>query len=661
MKNYKLFGWAFVASMMTFSACTNDAEEVLTQESEIKLTSEITASRVTSLDYQSTQIVKGQQVGVTITGAKSEHNNIAWSVGDDGALTNTGDAIYYGDGAATITAYHPFNDDWDENKGYAFSVSTDQSSEENYRNSDLLWATATSSKTETAVPLTFTHKLAKINVTLVPEKSGDKLNGATISIYNTKISTTFNPTTGVVSDATGEPQEIIAGVTAYDVYTASAIVIPQEVSGKFIKITHEGKTYYYTLASSKELEAGHSYSYTLTVKDKQLINTGSSINPWNPDSEEGVEGDAEEEDEIVGIPNNQIWYTSSYGKVTPYATDVFGANIVTNVYENGKGVITFDNHVTSIGDKAFYGYNTSSAYLTSITIPNSVTTIGNEAFQECRELNSVTLSNNVTSIGDRAFETCKLTSITIPNSLTTLGEGTFYNCWNLKEFKGKFATEDGYCLIIDNKFYLFAADCGVTEYTVPNNITSIEYGAFAVCHSLTNVTIPNSVTIIGNDAFRECVNLQTITIPNNVTTIGEAAFYYCDKLNSVSIGNSVTSIGSSAFYGCVSLTNINIPNGVTSIESSAFAACSNLASVTISKNINSIGYWAFSDCSNLTNVYCKATIPPAFVKTWNGYWDAFKNNASNRQIYVPNESLNAYKSIEGWEYYADNIVPETSN
>ena len=166
MKKTKLFGLALIAAMTSFSACTNDAEEVLTQENEIKLTSEITPSRAAS-NLQSTQIVAGQEVGVTITGIKEgqEHNNIAWSVGDNGALTNTGDAVYYGDGTATITAYHPFNDDWDESTTYAFSVSTDQSTNAEYLASDLLWATASSEKTETAIPLTFSHKLAKINVT----------------------------------------------------------------------------------------------------------------------------------------------------------------------------------------------------------------------------------------------------------------------------------------------------------------------------------------------------------------------------------------------------------------------------------------------------------------------------------------------------------------
>ena len=168
MKKKKLYGWAFVATMMGIISCTNDAENLLSQQSEIKLTSEIEPSRVTSLNFQSTQIVEGQQIGVTIQGAKSEHNNIAWTAGANGVLTNTGSAIYYGSGDAIITAYHPYNSSWDETV-QEFSVSTDQSTDAEYLASDLLWATATSSKTETAVPLVFKHKLAKINVTLTSE------------------------------------------------------------------------------------------------------------------------------------------------------------------------------------------------------------------------------------------------------------------------------------------------------------------------------------------------------------------------------------------------------------------------------------------------------------------------------------------------------------
>ena len=200
-----------------------------------------------------------------------------------------------------------------------------------------------------------------------------------------------------------------------------------------------------------------------------------------------------------GPADNEIWYTSSDGNVvTPNKVDAFGANIVSNTYENGKGVIKFDNSVKSIEGSAF----SRCTSLTSVTIPNSVTWIGDKAFQGCTSLKSITIPNSVTSIGESAFDGCSsLTSITIPESVTTVGGGMFCGCRKLK------------------------------SVVLPNKITSIPhhteskayYGFFGGCISLTSVTIPNSVTIIGEDAFFNCRSLTSISFEgtieewNNVT------------------------------------------------------------------------------------------------------------------------------------------------
>ena len=201
------------------------------------------------------------------------------------------------------------------------------------------------------------------------------------------------------------------------------------------------------------------------------------------------------------VPNNQIWYTSSDGDVvTPHNTNVFGANIISNEYNNGMGVITFDGDVTMIGYITFYYCDS----LTSVNIPDSVTTIGEYAFWNCTSLTSVNIPDSVTEIGNRAFAFCEsLTSVTIPDSVTTIGEDAFYWCYSL------------------------------TSVNIPDSVTTIGNAAFYWCDSLTSVNIPDSVTTIGDDAFCHCTSLTSVTIGDSVTSIGEGAFYLCTSLKSV--------------------------------------------------------------------------------------------------------------------------------
>ena len=221
---------------------------------------------------------------------------------------------------------------------------------------------------------------------------------------------------------------------------------------------------------------------------------------------------------------------------------------------------------------------------------------------------------NVTIIASEAFRNRSLKSIVLPNNLTKIGNYAF-------------------------------ADNQLTSVTIPNRVTSIGQSAFE-SNQLTSVTIPNSVTSIGDIAFSEN-KLTSVTIPNSVTSIGNYVFSN-NNLTSVTIPNSVTSIGQSAFSSN-KLTSVTIPNSVTSIGDLAFSN-NKLTSVTIPNSVTSIGNYAFAN-DNLTSVTIHAVNPPTADRG-----GIFGYNSSLK-IYVPVQSVNAYKTAEGWKDYADKIFP----
>lgn len=204
--------------------------------------------------------------------------------------------------------------------------------------------------------------------------------------------------------------------------------------------------------------------------------------------------------------------------------------------------------------------------------------------------------------------------------------------------------EDGVTSIGDYAFYF--SDY-LVSIEIPNSVTSIGSYAFKFCDSMTSIDIPNNVTSIGEQAFMGCSSLTSINIPNGVTSIGASTFFGCSSLRSIDIPNSVTSIGETAFYGCSNITSAIIGNGVTSIGDWAFNGCFYMNSVTLGNNVVSIGAQAFYKCRNLTSITCEALLPPTMgEKVW-------YNVSTSIPVYVPAESVEAYKSADGWSQFTN--------
>ena len=143
-------------------------------------------------------------------------------------------------------------------------------------------------------------------------------------------------------------------------------------------------------------------------------------------------------------------------------------------------------------------------------------------------------------------------------------------------------------------------------------------------------------------------DITSLTIPKGTTKIGDYAFGYCSSLTSIIIPNGVTSIGLCAFKNCSNLTSVTIPSRVTEINNNAFQQCTLLTSVTIGNGVTSISGGAFQNCSALRSVTVEATTPPTLGSS-------VFYNTNNCPIYVPAESVAAYKAATNWSSYASRI------
>ena len=323
--------------------------------------------------------------------------------------------------------------------------------------------------------------------------------------------------------------------------------------------------------------------------------------------------------------------------------------------------ITIPNSVTSIGymtlrgctgleritigyiDKLYilFGSNASAVptSLKEVVITGDVTSICNNAFEDCSGLTSIILPESVTSIGYNAFKGCsELHSINIPESVTSIGNYAFRGCKGLTE------------PVYNTHIFARLPTSYSGSYEIPSSITYIVGSAFESCKGLTSIKIPESVTTIGDCVFCDCDGLRSVTIPGSVKRINSWTFENCSLLESVTILDGVEDIDQAAFKDCERLTSVTIPDSVTYISLNAFTYCISLTSIMIPNSVTGLGTSAFSWCTSLTTMIVKATTPPH----WGTY--VFDGCSALTTIYVPSESVDAYKMADGWKTYADIIT-----
>ena len=299
------------------------------------------------------------------------------------------------------------------------------------------------------------------------------------------------------------------------------------------------------------------------------------------------------------------------------------------------------------------------------------------------------------SISQYSFLNCEsLTAITIPEGVISIGTDIFSGCHSLTEIhvssieawcKTEIARSSGnpfgvkwklYCnnqliekLVIpagvsEIKDVVFSGCISLVSVTIPDGVTTIGFAAFCGCDSLTSLNIPKSATSIDASAFSYNPALTTITIADGVKEIPSTAFACDSALSAITIPESVTSIGVNAFWGCTSLTSIKIPKGVTTLKDYTFQGCTSLTHITLPEGVTSIGDYAFYGCASLTRVNLPASLESIGKNAFSGISTSpvIQIQAANPPeistsylpfdyntiIYVPDESINAYKLTNGW-------------
>lgn len=170
----------------------------------------------------------------------------------------------------TVTAWWPYNAA--DLSMPEVKVKADQSSLENFKSSDYIYAHSDAVEFEHPT-LEFTHRTARLTVTLTPGDGINRVEEATLKF------------TGLDTEG-GNPASITPYHTAETV-VYEALVAPQTIAQgtAFITVTLNGTTYSYVPDAAIELGAGSRYNYTVKVNAKGLELEEVSGGEWTDSNE----------------------------------------------------------------------------------------------------------------------------------------------------------------------------------------------------------------------------------------------------------------------------------------------------------------------------------------------------------------------------------------
>ena len=279
---------AFVALGLALIACTNDNEVMDNGPVAARINAEI--SDAVSTRASGTAWAERDEIG--ISESRFGYTNVPYRW-ESGKFTPTGTIIFFqDDDPTTFSAYYPYDAD-----GGTLTATTDATAQQNQPAIDFLYATgATASTHNPEVNFTdgtkaggkdcsFHHRMSQITLTFEAGSGVDfntvKPTGYTLS--GLVLEGSFDTTTGTAETDDATAAQDLDMTLTNGALTSSVILFPQTKASIGLSVYYNSQPYTATLTiPDGALKAGNNYTYTVTVRNKDLSIESAKITDWNP-------------------------------------------------------------------------------------------------------------------------------------------------------------------------------------------------------------------------------------------------------------------------------------------------------------------------------------------------------------------------------------------
>jgi hypothetical protein len=283
----KIFLMAAIVAATVMTSCGNNEDEMNNGADRVAVKFQSTGVDVAQTRVTGNAWNAGDSIGIymvdhSTTDIAEGAENIQYKANAGGTgqigFTAASTVIYYPvPGSVDFIAYHPYQSTL---TNWIYKVDVSSGKQASQTGIDLLWGKAGTgyTKTTSSVNIPFTHRLAKLHLTVQAGAGVPALPGLTVAINGLHTTADFDVKTGGALTNVGTTAVITPRYAGS--YQFEAILIPENITSQTVSFSTGGNTYTWRISDNiGKFEAGKRYNYTVTLRKTGLIVTGN-IADW---------------------------------------------------------------------------------------------------------------------------------------------------------------------------------------------------------------------------------------------------------------------------------------------------------------------------------------------------------------------------------------------